>query len=520
MRLGKDKLLKIIAVTFLIIWFCAFFLQEINLINSDIGRYIKSGESIFNGNFRLLKENFYSFSYPHYPFVNHHWGVSVIFYPLWKIGGFTLLHIFALFLMVATFLFVFKVASDNSNFKIAFLSSIVLIPIIAYRKEIRPELFSYFFSAVFFFILWEYKNKSISRKWLFLLPLLEFFWVNIHIYFFLGIFIISAFLLEKIIISLKQKKWLAGKLLAIFSLSCFATLLNPSGIKGALYPFFIAYNNRGYRVFEEQSFLFLKKLSIKDPSFAFFEFIFFIIVLSFVVAFFKNKKKISLSNLLLASGVSFMALYAVRNFTLFGFLSLPVFANNLKIVTSNKKQNYRSKFKYNLWFFWLSFFSLFVIFVFYFPALPFNNNIFGIGLIPNINRSAVFFKQENIRGPVFNNYDIGGYLIYHLFPQERVFVDNRPEAYPNNFFQSIYIPMQEKEEIWRKKEKKYGFNAIFFARSDITPWGQEFLINRVKDDNWIPVFVDDFAIIFLKNNKLNKKIIDRYKIPKYYFKFD
>ena len=80
--------------------------------------------------------------------------------------------------------------------------------------------------------------------------------------------------------------------------------------------------------------------------------------------------------------------------------------------------------------------------------------------------------------------------------------------------------MQEKEKVWEKQQVKYNFNAIFFARSDITPWAQKFLIERVKDKNWIPVFVDNFAIIFLRNNELNKSIIDKYQIPRRYFKFN
>lgn len=101
----------------------------------------------------------------------------------------------------------------------------------------------------------------------------------------------------------------------------------------------------------------------------------------------------------------------------------------------------------------------------------------------NNNASAEFFKKENVQGPVFNNYDIGSYLIYYLFPQERVFVDNRPESYPASFFKEIYIPMQEKE---------YNFNAIFFSHCDYTPWGQKFLINRLNDKDWVPVFADQF----------------------------
>ena len=36
------------------------------------------------------------------------------------------------------------------------------------------------------------------------------------------------------------------------------------------------------------------------------------------------------------------------------------------------------------------------------------------------NDAAEFFKREKISGVIFNNADIGGYLIFHLSPQHKV----------------------------------------------------------------------------------------------------
>ena len=62
----------------------------------------------------------------------------------------------------------------------------------------------------------------------------------------------------------------------------------------------------------------------------------------------------------------------------------------------------------------------------------------GIGLAKDDQKAAEFFKKENIQGPIFNNYDIGGYLIYYLYPGQKVFVDNRPEVYPKEFLQNVH----------------------------------------------------------------------------------
>lgn len=149
----------------------------------------------------------------------------------------------------------------------------------------------------------------------------------------------------------------------------------------------------------------------------------------------------------------------------------------------------------------------------YNSRLPWNSN-WGIGLLPEINKSADFFKTQHIIGPIFSNYDIGGYLIFHLYPQEKVFIDNRPEAYPASFFQDEYIPMQNDEIIWDKELARWNFNAIYFARYDLTPWAQQFLITRITDPLWAPVFVDNYTIIFLRRNEKNTDIIKKYELPK------
>jgi hypothetical protein len=69
----------------------------------------------------------------------------------------------------------------------------------------------------------------------------------------------------------------------------------------------------------------------------------------------------------------------------------------------------------------------------------------GLGLLPGVDASGDFFRENHIAGPIFNDYDTGGYLIYKLSidgPNQRVFVDNRPEAYTREFFRDFYIRAQ------------------------------------------------------------------------------
>ena len=89
-------------------------------------------------------------------------------------------------------------------------------------------------------------------------------------------------------------------------------------------------------------------------------------------------------------------------------------------------------------------------------------------------------------------------MIWKMYPEQKVFVDGRPEAYGQEFFDNIYKPMQMDQKIWEKYSKEYGINYIFFDHRDITPWARTFLARISQDKNWERVYVDEHAVIFLK----------------------
>jgi hypothetical protein len=143
---------------------------------------------------------------------------------------------------------------------------------------------------------------------------------------------------------------------------------------------------------------------------------------------------------------------------------------------------------------------------------------FGVGLMPGVSEAGEFIRNVPIEGPIFNNYDLGSYLVYYLFPKSRVFVDNRPEAYPDEFFTRLYVPMQEDESIWKIQSEKWGINAIAFYWRDLTPWSQTFLLARVQDPNWIPVFRNPYSLVFVKNVAKNLEVIRQFSVDRREFR--
>src|SRR5688572_28534274 len=173
-------------ITALILLSYGFFLaHQINLTVGDLGRHLKNGQ-LFVESGLIARTNLYSYTYPDYPLINHHWGSGVIFYLIERFLGIPGLSIAFILVSIVTLFLFLKLAIRYSSFALAAPIAVVALPVLITRHEVRPELFSYLFSGVFLHVLWGYKNRTLGVRWLFLLPLLQVLWVNLHFYFFLG----------------------------------------------------------------------------------------------------------------------------------------------------------------------------------------------------------------------------------------------------------------------------------------------------------------------------------------------
>lgn len=483
--------------------------QKINFVTADLGRHLKNGE-IFLQDFKAISSNFYSYTQPNFYTTNHHWGSGILFYLIRQMAGFSGLSLFYILLNSLAFLLFFRVAWKKTDFNIALLFGVLAIPLIASRREVRPEVISYFFFGVYYYLLSYFSNRK------FILNLIFFFiaqvlWVNSHILFILGPLLIGAFAFNSLVFEKNKKKFLHFGYILFTTLA--VSFLNPFGLKGVIAPFII-FQNYGYMVAENQTVLFMQN-RFGNPVYLHFEILLVGILLSFGYVIAKsNIKKYGLRLILILS-FGFLGYKMIRNFPLFGLVFIPIAAENVYLLFKQMTFEKQRIFHYAL-----VICTLILVFVGLFipnTYLSFIKPASGIGLIEGEQASADFFKKNNLQGPIFNNYDIGGYLIYNLYPKEKVFVDNRPEAYSNDFFQKTYIPMQSDENVWAEKSQANNFNVIYFYRRDYTPWAQPFLIKRIQDPTWAPVFVDDYVIILLKRNQQNQELIKRFELPKEMF---
>jgi len=543
----SKKLIKLGIFILLLVWFGFLMANKIDLTTSDLGRHLQNGRWVVENHFNLFEknspvhENFYSYTNPDFQVPNHHWGSGVLFFLIYKLSGFSGLSLFYIFLSLVTFSIFFLIAKRESNFTVAMMLSLLLLPLMAERREIRPEIFSYLFAAIFLWSLWAWRKKELATSRLYVLPILMILWVNSHVYFFLGLFLIGTYWLQEmaqsLLAKLSDEEFLekargVKNLTAVLILSTLAALINPFGWKGLVYPLQI-FRNYGYTIVENKSVWFVENYGIVNSNFMPIKTVLVLMILSFVLIFIINKKKTSVPYLIFTIFFGTIGWLAIRNFTLLGFFALPILALNFEnIFTPSRKDNLPAK-ENSLAVMYIIV-AIFAIFANY-QFVSLHSGDRGVGLLPGNEAAGEFIQKENIKGLIFNNYDIGGYLIWNLPARnaspagnaastagwhsdaggpasEKVFVDNRPEAYPDSFFSEIYKPMQENPGIFKKIDQQYNFKAIVFSARDITPWGQNFLKTIKGDQDWALVYSDNYAIIYLKKNKINKGIIDKYKI--------
>src|SRR3989344_5362550 len=517
----------------------SFLIHNFDSIGQDIGRHLKVGEIIWQTK-EIPKTTLFSFTEPDFPFINHHWLSEVIFFGIFSYAGFIGLTFVKTTLVLVAFLllfFIFSTRSDrvpkewdshSENLKtgkgqtlnVAFwpllISFIFSILVFIQRTEVRPEIFSFVILSFFLFAIFKAKYEKLYF-YLWFLPILELFWVNLHIYFFIGPFLIAAFLIDRLI----NKDYANIKrIIAVLFLTIVATLINPSGIQGALLPFNVL-NQYGYSIVENQTLSFLADFGGFNLSIFIFKLSVVILAASFLLTIKKARQRTF--EILISVFVVYAGFKMLRNLPLYALVSFPVMAMLLTdvfdklttLTTLNVRRTFNVTKLSSLFKVLLS--ALIILMIF----LVINNNYYkytevsrvsGFSVPNGLERAVNFVKENKIEGPMFNNFDIGGYLIWQLYPQEKVFVDNRPEAYSVKFFNETYKPMQEDKKKWLEFSEKYGINFIFFGHTDNTPLGQDFLSSIVKNKDWRIVYVNEDAIILVKNNNKNSEIISKFSI--------
>jgi hypothetical protein len=375
----------------------------------------------------------------------------------------------------------------------------------------RPHIVGWLFTVLWFYILDSSAVSPVGGRRLFWLPVLMLLWANVHGGFLIG-FVLLAFYAADSAIQYVTSKNLGQREVAVkrlrrlglvSALAALASLVNPFGYN--LYIHIYQYLSNRFLMDHIDEFLSPNFHGIAQQCFI------ALLLLTLLVLALARTKPRPAELLIILFAIS-SGLYAARNLPISSLLLTLVVAplagrrltgeedvpawcprSSLRIVSYARSLVSRmaameTRLRRHAW--------------------PVVVVLLGLGICANGGRLAGkqivsanfssqrfpvqacdFIAQRGIPGPIFSPDSWGGYLIYRLYPQGKVVVDDRHDLYGEEFLKR-YLKVVHVEPGWEDILKKEGVQRILApARSSLAGT----LDGR---PDWSVEYRDDVAVLF------------------------
>jgi len=395
--------------------------------------------------------------------LTHEWLSQVAMYLVYAAGGFpSIVLVRALLLAILCGLSGVLAARLGGSFWLGVAAAFATASVAIEFRADRPGIVTFLCVAVFIVVLEH-------RRGLWWLPLVSLLWANSHGGFILGWLVLAAYCAE-IHVEDRRRIWLV-------SLCCVAaSFINPNG-----YGVISAY--LGYR----RSPMTANLIEWQPPSLWGSPYGYDLLLFAALLVLIASWKKVRVAHWILFAAFAAASLMAFRNILLIGFLAPALIAGYLRM---------RAKT----------------------PALltgaaalmagVLSGPFFQFGVAEwTVPASATDFIAENhIAGHLFNTYEQGGYLIWRLWPQQRVFMDGRSlsEAAYRDYQTILFNKGAAADQIVGARAERlqhYGvevvaMNTIDYVSGAIYPLALA-LANPATTD-WQLVHDDAQEVIFLR----------------------
>jgi hypothetical protein len=234
--------------------------------------------------------------------------------------------------------------------------------------------------------------------------------------------------------------------------------------------------------------------------------IFSITAIVLILFLFLYKKRCFL-DVVLSLGFIAFAMIAVRNVAVFVFTTLPIFVSALLSLDLLQKKKILIL---------LTFFICIFIFIAEINILQARRSL-DLDTTNADKQALDFFIKNNVHGPIYNNFGIGSYIAYRLYPKEKPFIDERPEAYPTDFFVNSYEKTQFDMKAFNSMAEKYQFNSAILVLSNDSSSHKQ-IQNFINNPSWKTIYFNPAVVIFVKNTLENNSLIKKYGMSESNFK--
>jgi hypothetical protein len=322
--------------------------------------------------------------------------------------------------------------------------------------------------------------------------------VNMHAGFALGLVLIAltimAMMLDHWLVEGEQQTSLWPRIRPLCFLLIVCTLavsLNPSGARIYLYPFETLTSQAMMKYIQEWFSPDFHKLMFLPLA---------VLLLGTFAALALSKKRVQPGELLLLSATAYASLRSARNIPFFALVAMPLLAEHSWTwitsqrwgawLTQPEKREEGSSIALKM--------ALNVLLLIIIPVSLCVLRVTSVvasqtdSEAENFPVAAVEFMRQNpLPQPVFNEYAWGGYLIWKLYPDYRVYIDGRADVYGDRFLEE-FLKTHDGIRDWRAPLDRYGIRTVMIEPS--AP-----LTSLLREDAaWNKVFEDQQAVIFVK----------------------
>lgn len=474
------------------------------LMDYDIWWHLATGRVIADLHI-IPKNDLFSYTAFGAPWVNHEWLFQLFAWLVFEQIGVAFATLFKLVCTTAIAFVIFRTIVFLTKSKSAALwGTALLIYTISVRIMERPFLIGLLILAIFCYILHRYILSDSHTIWL--LPLLQILWINLHGGGLLGPEIVFAYALGETLCGLTWPQ-LGGptpisaerrRKLWIVSLACLAACtINPWGIETLLFPF----QHLGMKTILSQTQEWVPLLHPRLDGMIPIAIV-PVVAAATLASLVFCARQIRLSLLLLVILMSYLLLKSHRFFPDFIIVTLPILFTNISNIVQKRTT---PRWIENTTPLWIN--LLIVLAISYMAAIlgvpattsgeKLHEPSLGATIYSTPPKMIDFLEQHHIQGRVFNEMSLGGYLIFRRWPHELVFIDGRTPIFGDTFFEQV-VNVFRNARNFEELDKQYHFDYIVFSGvqlRDRLPFHRYLWTNA----NWRLVYAASDGMVYLRN---------------------
>jgi len=453
--------------------------RQCSSIDWDFWWHLKAGQYIIQTR-SIPHLDPFSFTRAGAEWITHEWLSEVIMYVVFRAGGW--IGLFLLFGTTITAALGICYRRCEGKPFIAALAVVFATAASASLFGFRPQMFTLLLASIFIAILdgYVYRNK---RRLVWLLPLLMLLWVNLHAGFALG----PALILLFVMMAGLDKEWnRVGPLLLVFAICVVVIPLNPNAFRMFTYPFQTLAAPAMQNFIEEW-------FSPDFHQLRFLPLAFLMLATFSVMALSPSRPRPG--ELFALAALSVAALRSGRHIPIFAIFAAPLFAKYFSEWLTAQTQSpitFRTTTATRPNIILTVSLLLLPAFIIVQRVSNFTSKVASYEAQKFPLAAVEFLEKTNSVGPIFNDYDWGGYLIWKLYPGGKVFIDGRADVYGDDFLFD-YLGTYAGERGWREKLDRLQIQTVLIRPSSA-------LTTLLREEKgWHAVFEDQQAVVFTRN---------------------